>query len=91
MRRRGPDALPLERRSALENAGFEWISTRKCGSAFMKNFRALRDLPKGEAPHQNQQAPGGRQKKLAEKGGLSAERRDYLASVMDLNYIVTIA
>ena len=84
VRRRGPDALPLERRSALENAGFEWISTRKCGSAFMKNFRALRDLPKGEAPSPELQAWAEAQKKLAAKGGLSSERRDYLASVMDL-------
>ena len=84
VRRRGPDALPLERRSALEDAGFEWISTRKCGSAFMKNFRALRDLPKGEAPPPELTAWAEAQKKLAEKGGLSAERRDYLASVMDL-------
>ncbi|CAH0378608.1 unnamed protein product [Pelagomonas calceolata] len=84
VRRRGPDALPLERRSDLENAGFEWISTRKCGSAFMKNFRALRDLPKGEAPSSELKAWAAAQKKLAAKGGLSAERRDYLASVMDL-------
>ena len=84
VRRRGADALPLERRASLENAGFEWISTRKCGSAFMKNFRALRDLPKGEAPSQELQAWAEAQKKLAAKGGLSSERRDYLASVMDL-------
>ena len=84
VRRRGPDALPAERRASLENAGFEWISTRKCGSAFMKNFRALRDLPKGEAPSQELQAWAEAQKKLAAKGGLSSERRDYLASVMDL-------
>ena len=84
VRRRGPDALPSERRSSLENACFEWISTRQCGSAFMKNFRALRDLPKGEAPSQELQAWAEAQKKLAAKGGLSSERRDYLASVMDL-------
>ena len=63
VRRRGPDALPLERRSALENAGFEWISTRKCGSAFMKNFRALRDLPKGEAPSSRSYKPGRRRRR----------------------------
>ena len=43
-----------------------------------------RDLPKGEAPSSELQAWAAAQKKLAEKGGLSAERRDYLASVMDL-------
>ena len=53
----------------------------------MKNFRALRDLPKGEAPSSELKAWAAAQKKLAEKGGLSAERRDYLASVMDPNLL----
>ena len=83
VRRRGPDALPLERRAALENAGFEWISTRKCGSAFMKNFRALRDLPAGEAPSSELQAWAEAQKKLAEKGGLSADCLLYTSDAAD--------
>ena len=30
------------RNAQLEAIGFEWVSTRKCGSAFMENFRELR-------------------------------------------------
>ena len=81
VRRRGPDGLAPDRRAALASSGFEWKSTRKCGSAFMTNFRALQDLPENEAPAPELVAWIAAQRKLAAKGGLSAERCDYLASI----------
>ena len=36
VRRQGPEVLSVEERAAAEAAGFEWVSTRKCGSSFMK-------------------------------------------------------
>ena len=41
VRRRGPEVLTAEERAAAEAAGFEWVSTRKCGSSFMKEYREL--------------------------------------------------
>jgi len=84
VRRRGPDGLAAERRAALEAAGFEWVSSRACGSAFMTNFRALRDwrAAHGDAPPPDDLARwAAAQRRAAAQGSLSQERRDYLASI----------
>jgi len=44
VRRQGPEVLSVEERAAAEAAGFEWVSTRKCGSSFMKEYRSLVDF-----------------------------------------------
>jgi len=38
-RLRGKDELPPSRIERMDDVGFEWISTRKCGSSFMANYR----------------------------------------------------
>ncbi len=43
IRRIGKDNIDPERRQKLDEIGFAWVSTRKCGSAFMKNFRPLKE------------------------------------------------
>ncbi|GFH56128.1 hypothetical protein CTEN210_12604 [Chaetoceros tenuissimus] len=43
IRRIGRDNMDQERREKLDAIGFAWVSTRKCGSAFMKNFRPLKE------------------------------------------------
>ena len=43
IRRIGRDNFETERREKLDAIGFAWVSTRKCGSAFMKNFRPLKE------------------------------------------------
>jgi len=40
--RRRREALGASRVVQLEALGFEWVSTRQCGSAFMETFRELR-------------------------------------------------
>lgn len=43
IRRIGRDSIHDTRREKLDAINFAWISTRKCGSAFMKNYRSIRD------------------------------------------------
>ena len=47
VRRAGRRSLSEDRASELDAAGFEWVSVRACGSAFMKSFRELKEF--GEA------------------------------------------
>jgi len=42
--RRRREMLGLSRVSQLDSLGFEWKSTRQCGSAFMQSFRQLREF-----------------------------------------------
>ena len=42
--RRRREALGAARVAQLDAMGFEWVSTRQCGSAFMQSFRELRDF-----------------------------------------------
>ena len=79
------DVLPADRRRDLDEAGFEWISSRACGSAFMKGFRKYRDwraaAAAGAAPPEDLAVWVAATKAAAAKGKLSAERLDYLGSV----------
>lgn len=43
IRRIGRDGIEEDRRKRLDDVGFAWVSTRKCGSSFMKNYRQIRD------------------------------------------------
>ena len=43
MRRTRGNDLGEARKAQLEEIGFEWVSVRQCGSAFMTSFRDLRD------------------------------------------------
>lgn len=85
LRRRGRDVLPADRRRDLDEAGFEWISSRACGSAFMKGFRNYRDwraaAAAGATPPEDLAVWVAATKAAAAKGKLSAERLDYLGSV----------
>jgi hypothetical protein len=42
IRRIGSDNIEPSRREKLDAIGFAWVSTRKCGSAFMKAFKSLK-------------------------------------------------
>jgi hypothetical protein len=43
IRRIGRDRIESDRRNKLDDIGFAWVSTRKCGSSFMKNYRDLKE------------------------------------------------
>lgn len=43
IRRIGRDNINEDRRKKLDNIGFAWASTRKCGSAFMSSYRPLKE------------------------------------------------
>lgn len=90
VRRRGPNGLGAEQRAAVEAAGFEWVSTRKCGSSFMKSFRKLRDFhdAHGHCDVERVNGPSDElvrwseaQRLARQKGLLSDERVDYLTGL----------
>ncbi|KAJ8608682.1 hypothetical protein CTAYLR_009398 [Chrysophaeum taylorii] len=56
VRRRGRGAFATTQLAQLEEAGFEWISIRRCGSQFMKYWRELRDF---HASHGHAEPPLG--------------------------------
>lgn len=84
VRRRGREAFDDERRERLSEVGFEWVSTRKCGSRFMKGFRELRAYY-DKYGHTDAEGELGvwceAQRGAAAKGLLSEERLDYLRSI----------
>jgi hypothetical protein len=43
IRRLGRDNIEVERRIKLDEIGFVWVSSRKCGSSFMKNYRPIKE------------------------------------------------
>lgn len=43
IRRLGRDNIDAERRRKLDEIGFVWVSSRKCGSSFMKNYRPIKE------------------------------------------------
>eukprot|EP00586_Coscinodiscus_wailesii_P002406 CAMPEP_0172478398 /NCGR_PEP_ID=MMETSP1066-20121228/2346_1 /TAXON_ID=671091 /ORGANISM="Coscinodiscus wailesii, Strain CCMP2513" /LENGTH=263 /DNA_ID=CAMNT_0013237949 /DNA_START=22 /DNA_END=810 /DNA_ORIENTATION=+ len=43
LRRLGPEGVSAEERKKLDGIGFAWVSTRKCGSAFMKVYRSVKE------------------------------------------------
>mmetsp|Transcript_1586 Transcript_1586/g.2260 ORF Transcript_1586/g.2260 Transcript_1586/m.2260 type:complete len:368 (-) Transcript_1586:87-1190(-) len=47
IRRIGKEHIDPDRREKLDEIGFAWISTRKCGSAFMKSYRELKERLEG--------------------------------------------
>lgn len=66
--RRANEVLPAPLKKELDDAGFEWVSSRKCGSAFMDSFRmyALRmqecgGPDAGEATLSKKLSEGGRE------------------------------
>jgi len=90
VRRRGPEVLDPEKSAAVEAAGFEWVSTRKCGSAYMKSLRELQDFQKmhGHCAVERLREPSDdlvrwceAQRSARRKGKLSDERTEYLAAI----------
>lgn len=93
LRRLGPDGVAAEHREQLDSVGFAWISSRKCGSSFMKNFRPVRDALLGD--------DGGLETVLAnaemlkwlrsiaktyQKGNLVQERVEYMDQLIGLDW-----
>lgn len=70
IRRIGRDGIEKDRRKRLDDIGFAWVSTRKCGSSFMKNYRQIRDAiaAAGEADGGGNGGGGG--------GGFEAVKKD---------------
>ena len=85
VRRRGRDVLSADRALDLDRVGFEWVSTKACGSAFMKGFRRLRDwkaaAEPGDALPDDLRQWSRATRSAAAKGLLSRERLDYLGSI----------
>jgi len=48
LRRLGPTGVDQEHAKVMEEIGFVWKSNRKCGSAFMKRWREIRDRVQAE-------------------------------------------
>jgi len=84
IRRLGRDGIEEGRRRRLDDIGFAWVSTRKCGSSFMKNYRPIRDMLDGGdgidavRKDENMMKWLGAQAEAAAKGNLSQERIEYL-------------
>ena len=84
VRRRGRGAVETARADALDAAGFEWTSSRSCGSAFMVGFRAFRDWrdAHGDAdPPEDLRRWSDAALEQARRGRLSRARLDYLGSI----------
>ena len=43
IRRIGRDMIEPSQREKLDEINFSWVSTRKCGSSFMTNYRPLKE------------------------------------------------
>lgn len=43
IRRIGRDNIDVDRRNKLDDIGFVWVGSRKCGSSFMKNYRPIKE------------------------------------------------
>jgi hypothetical protein len=90
VRRIGAGQVGPVEAALLESVGFEWVSVRQCGSAFMKSFRALRSFWE-EHGHTDVEGVRGREDDLARwcaaqrlansKGLLTAERVAYLDAI----------
>ena len=94
IRRIGRESIEEDRQKRLDGIGFAWVSTRKCGSSFMKNYRQIRDAmaSAGEAGGGDGGGSGFEvvkedegmmkwlkaQAEAAAKGNLSQERMEYL-------------
>ena len=94
IRRIGRDDIEPERRKKLDGIGFAWVSNRKCGSSFMKNYRPIRDLlaEQGEVgvpivlSNETMFKWLKAQREAYEKGNLSAERIEYLEKLRGLDW-----
>uniref|UniRef100_A0A7S2HDX1 Helicase-associated domain-containing protein n=1 Tax=Haptolina brevifila TaxID=156173 RepID=A0A7S2HDX1_9EUKA len=85
VRRKGA-ALGPKRVAALDAIGFEWKSTRQCGSAFMKMFRELRMFRDAhghtDAPHDTELGRWcAAQRHIHKQGKLSETRAAYLEGI----------
>ena len=83
IRRIGREGIEDGRRERLDNIGFAWVSTRKCGSSFMTNYRQVRDAIASsdvDAVRQNEDMMKWlrAQSEAAEKGNLSSDRIEFL-------------
>lgn len=93
VRRLGPNNINVERKRKLDEIEFEWISTRKCGSSFMKHLRQLETFlehqtlleleSKDEILWKWLQA----QKLAIEKENLSQKRIQYLKSLLPSDWL----
>ena len=95
--RRAHEKLGAERVAQLDGLGFEWVSTKKCGSQFMLGFAQLRafhavhghvDLARASGAAGADEAAlaelgrwGGAQRAARAKGLLSPKRVEYLDGV----------
>merc|ERR1712129_251719 len=95
VRRIGSNNINAERKQKLDEIEFEWKSTRKCGSSFMKHLRELEIFLEhqtfSELESKNEilwkwlQA----QKLVIEKGNLKQSRIEYLKLLLPSDWLVT--
>ena len=79
IRRIGKENIEADRREKLDAVGFAWVSTRKCGSSFMKIYREIKDGgPDSILGDEKKLKWLKAQKEIYLNGKLSAEREEYL-------------
>ena len=92
LRRLGPTGVDPSHAKALEEIGFVWKSNRKCGSAFMKQYREIRDrihtegegiLTKEESILKWAQA----QREAHRRGALSETRCHYMTQLFGTDWL----
>ena len=91
IRRMGREGVEEGRRDRLDDIGFSWISTRKCGSAFMSSYRSILERLKkgGESAEDVLGDESARkwlkaQRKANELGNISEQRVGYLDELTEL-------
>jgi hypothetical protein len=97
IRRLGPDQVNMKHAARLKEIAFKWESDRKCGSAFMKQYRCIlerlkndesKDAILSEATIQNWiQA----QREAVSRGSLSETRKHYMEQLVGEDWIQQVA
>ena len=92
LRRLGPDQVDPVHRAKLDDLGFEWVSQRKCGSSFMKQYRAIvQQLQESDDPNTvweqevNQKWIRAQQMAL-QRNDLAETRQHYLEQILGPNW-----
>jgi hypothetical protein len=91
LRRLGPTGVDPAHAKILEEIGFVWKSNRQCGSAFMKQWRAIRDRVQAEGKDVLEEAEVltwvQAQRDAHSRGGLSETRGHYMAQLFGADWL----
>ena len=91
LRRLGPTGVDPAHAKAMEDIGFVWKSNRKCGSAFMQQWREIRDRvqSEGEGVLEDERIRTWMQaqRDVHSRGGLSETRCHYMAQLFGSDWL----